>query len=755
MLAFRCALVIILLQPAIALALSLSQNESTKATQIVEVQPVEQCRQLQTRPCIGLVLGGGGARGSAHVGVLKAISELGIPIDLIVGTSVGAFVGGLYATGHSADHIEMLFNAADWDKGYRDALDRGRIPNRHKRQQDAFPIQLDLGFNGKDIKLPKGWIQGQGMKNLIDSMLGPYPELSSFDQLPIAFRAVAADAESGEQVILDSGDLATALQISMSLPGILRPIERDGRLLVDGGIANNLPVNIAKAMGADIVIAVDIGSPPQTRNNLSSSFAILKQLTNFLTQDNQDYQRSLITRNDVLLRPELDDIGILDFAKMPQGIELGYRAATAQLGSLLQQHHIPAEQAWDQSFNYQHIQLDNIVLHNHTRLSEEYILQRMNLVTGQAYSQQQIQQAVDRMYGQGSIARVTTSINRQIDGTSLHIKVEEKEWGPGYLDFKLSFEDNFRSFSLFEVGASYLYSNLSPYGAEWFTAVEFGTEKRLHSELYWPLKSSGFFLAPSATIEREVDAVTEDGKSLGDSIVTTYSADQAVGYEVNDRFDLRLGLDYEQGEIELPPLLAEVLMKDEPNFKKSALYIEGNYDSLDNPNFPRQGWQASFRGQRAHNEFLELTEYLNQFELEMTAAVSVGRHSLKPLLRIQSTFSKSSPVLLGNYALGGFLNLSGNERNYVTGPHLRFANLVYRYQLAKNNFGAINLPLYLGTSIEAGNVWTKASDASFGDILTSQSVFIGWDSPLGAAYLAYGNSETGNESLYVSLGVDY
>jgi len=286
-----------------------------------------QCPVNIDRPCVALVLGGGGARGSAHIGVLKALEERDIPIDIIVGTSIGSFVGGLYASGKSAEEIEELFVTADWNSGYRDDLSRSQIPNRRKRQLDSFPIHLDLGLDSTGIKLPKGFIRGQGMKALVDNMLGTYLEFDSFDQLPIPFRAVAADAETGEEVVLSEGDLATAMQISMSLPGVLRPIERDGRMLVDGGIANNVPVSVAKSLGAEIIIAVDIGSPGATQDDLQSGVTILRQLTSFLTRNNVAYQISLLSERDVLVHPQMDGIGLLSFDKTLEAETAGYTAA--------------------------------------------------------------------------------------------------------------------------------------------------------------------------------------------------------------------------------------------------------------------------------------------------------------------------------------------------------------------------------------------------------------------------------------------
>ena len=719
------------------------------------------------RTCVALVLGGGGARGSAHIGVLKVIEELQIPVDLVVGTSIGSFVGGLYASGYSAQAIEKMFLAADWNTGYQDKLDRSRRANRHKRQEDAFPIQLDIGFDGTEFKLPRGLIQGRGMKQLINSMLGIYPKFGSFNDLPIPFRAVAAEAETGKEVVLSQGDLATAMQTSMSLPGILRPIEWDGRLLVDGGVANNLPVSVAKELGADLIIAVDIGTPPAEQESLLSSFDIMMQMTNFLTKENQSYQRSLLGTTDILIKPDLETIDMLDFESIEDGIRAGEEAASEAVALHQLSHPIDFESrarsrkqilrdGKDRPLVLKRIELDN-----KTALADEFLLHRLDLLNEEAYYSDSIQNHLDRLYGQGTLARLNSSFETgeegegETDAYTMLLTAEEKEWGPGYLDFKLSFEDDFSSFSLFEVGASYLYTNLNPYGAELFSAMEFGTRKGINSELYWPIKTSGFFVAPALYANREVRSYAPDGDSLGDSIDTAYGIESAFGYEFSDRFDIRFGASHEKGNVKLPVILQSLFEQDKLKFEKNAVFVEAYFDSLNDADFPRKGWRMNLAGRRAKHTIYVLDDYVKQVDFELKAAVSLGRHALIPKLRIASSYSDQDQDVLGNYTLGGFLNLSGNERGFLTGPHLRFASLVYTYQLARNDYGALKLPLYLGLSLEAGNIWSSPSQVTVDDLIVGQSSFIGWDSPLGPAFLAYGRSEEGQESFYISLGIGF
>jgi len=215
-------------------------------------------RELVTRPTVGLVLSGGGARGAAHVGVIEVLDELQIPVDFIAGTSMGAIVGGLYASGMTADELAHVIETADWSALLTDRPPRAQRSFRRKSDDIGFLVDFDLGIDKSGLIFPEGFIQGQNLETALKRMALPAISIDDFDELPIPFRAVATDIVTGEAIVLDSGDLAGAMRASMSAPGIFKPVRRDGRILVDGGVSNNLPVQIVRDMGADILIVVDV-----------------------------------------------------------------------------------------------------------------------------------------------------------------------------------------------------------------------------------------------------------------------------------------------------------------------------------------------------------------------------------------------------------------------------------------------------------------------------------------------------------------
>src|SRR6201996_3590866 len=232
----------------------------------------------QVRPRICLVLSGGGARGIAHIGVLKMLEQLKIPIDCIAGTSMGAVVGGLYASGMTAAQIETTMRSVDWQEAFRDAPPRRDLGFRRKQDDRNFLVRLPLGLKHRQILLPKGFIQGQKLQETLRQLTLPFGENTDFDKMPTPFRAVATDLVNGSAVLLDQGDLAIAMRASISAPGVFAPVETQGRLLVDGGLAENLPVDVAREMHPDVLIVSDVSFPLLPRDRLDSALSISNQM---------------------------------------------------------------------------------------------------------------------------------------------------------------------------------------------------------------------------------------------------------------------------------------------------------------------------------------------------------------------------------------------------------------------------------------------------------------------------------------------
>src|SRR5687767_14767070 len=289
------------------------------------------------RPRIGLVLSGGGARGAAHIGVLEVLEENRVPVDAIAGTSMGAVVGGLYASGLSAAEIERVMTSVDWQDAFRDRPARKDLNFRRKLEDQNFLVKFPLGLKSRKFRLPRGLVQGQKLTQILRSLTLPVSQIQDFDELAIPFRAIATDIVTGERVVLDHGDLTTAMRASLSAPGVFAPVESEGRMLVDGGLSSNLPIDVAREMGVDVLIVVDCGFPLLERNKLDSVATVTNQMLAILIRHNASAQRKTLDERDVVIDPALGDFSSLDFTEHDKAMNIGEQAArgaSARLAAL-------------------------------------------------------------------------------------------------------------------------------------------------------------------------------------------------------------------------------------------------------------------------------------------------------------------------------------------------------------------------------------------------------------------------------------
>lgn len=289
--------------------------------------PDEDGGAEKNRPKIGLVLSGGGARGAAHVGVLKVLEQNHIPVDYIAGTSFGAIVGGLYAAGYSAAELEEILANIDWKNSLSGRASREESSFRRKQDDNGFLIKFKIGIKDGKLKLPSGLITPNNLRLTLQDLINEVVNVDDFDDLKIPFRAVATDLETGGAVVLDHGSLASAIVASMAVPALFPPVEYEGRLLVDGGVSNNVPVDVAREMGADIVIVVDISTPMMKKDDIESFTKVIDQLMLIMTNQNTAVQLASLSEKDILIRPDLDDIGFADFERALEAIPRGEESA--------------------------------------------------------------------------------------------------------------------------------------------------------------------------------------------------------------------------------------------------------------------------------------------------------------------------------------------------------------------------------------------------------------------------------------------
>ncbi len=717
----------------------------------------QRCPPVEERPCIGLVLGGGGARGGAHLGVIKQLEALHIPVDIITGTSIGSFVGGLYASGLRPDEIEQILLTTDWNEGYRDDPNRAEKPLRRRRQADLYASHFRVGVDLDGIKLPTGLIQGQSLSFMLERALGHHPVLQSFDQLPISYRAVAADLQSGTAVVFERGSLVEAMQASMAIPGVVSPPMHNDRLVVDGGIANNLPIDVAKSLGATRIIAVEIPAAEKSQAELASAITALEHLTDLLIRKNVDYQKSLLDpAQDLLLSPDVSAVGMLDFDLMDAAIAAGEQHANAMQAQLSRFSLTPAHYAhYRQQRNPADRQspvIDEIRLVNNSRLNDSVITALFDFAEGDRYDADTIQHSLNRVYSLGTFERVSHHLRNEDGHTLLLIEAEEKSWGPGYLDFRFEMADDFKYHNDFEVQLAYTLTNLSDLGGEWRSVAKLGTQKGFQTELYWPILRPDLFVSAAVELKRETLVLTSEGESLGDLVYTDTMPVLSLGWNPDPNSEIRIGWDYAEGNVRLPAVMQLVYQKAFLDYRRHGGFVALEYDRLDNVVFPRQGWRLNVDLANPYDELDGVSGQAQTFSTVFNGAYSLGNHTLATTLKWQSHYDDFNEVSLTNFQLGGLFNLSGYPSNELFGQHVRFAGLFYRYRLLSNQFGAVSLPLYLGFSAEAGNAWQKQGQVDYQQLIYAGSIYVGWDSPLGPLILAYANTDVGFDSFYLTVG---
>ncbi|KHT65135.1 phospholipase [Photobacterium gaetbulicola] len=728
----------------------------------------------ETRPQIGLVLSGGGAKGAAHIGVLSVLEENRIPVDVITGTSMGAYVGGMYAMGLSAQEVRYKTMDADWQSGYEDRVGRNDLELRRKQQNDNYQIYTDIGIDLKgNYQSKPGAFQGQGMATLLGNLTDNLPALESFDELAVPYRAVATDIVTVQPVVLERGHLATAMQASMTVPGALQPVRIGNQILVDGGIVNNMPVDAAQALGADVIIAVDLRDALFEEPQLNSAFNIIGQLTTFMTNTSADQQMALMGEGDVYLQPDVSFMLAPHFDKMDLAYVAGRKVALDALPQL--QRYQLSEQDYQTYLNDKldrrsrllaspAYYIDRIEVKNYTQRSSQALLEVMDLTTERVITNEEMDEAVKRLNRQDIFERITYQIEQQDQENVLVMDVREKSWGPAYLNLKFAFEDDFANRSDFAFGTQYIYTNLTDMGGEWQFEWLLGSWKKIDTSFYFPLDyQKNTYTSFGISWNREVREfiLSKDQADLidrepGSSVETEYSVYSGYaewGWNLQPWSSLAVGYRGGVGEV------SEININNKQDYTVHGPYLSFVYDDLDSLFFPRQGFmlrtEVGLGSSRSSiNDEETISSDSVYAELKLLKPFSYERHSLVSVLQAGGYDSDDVlPVYVQD--LGGLFNMSGYHRYELNGRYKLFGALVYSYRLMDNNFGALSVPVYVGASLEQGGVWDNQSDIGFDSSLSAGSVFLGLDTPVGPVYLAYGMAEGGQNSFYLSLGTTF
>ncbi len=706
------------------------------------------------RPRIGLVLSGGGARGLAHVGVLKVLEQMRVPIDAIAGTSMGAVVGGLYASGLTAAQIEAVVTSTEWQQAFRDRPPRADLSFRRKEEDQDFLVKFPLGLKSGNFLLPQGLFQGQKLTQLLRRLTLPVAGTGDFDHLPTRFRAVCTDLETGDAVVLEQGDLTTAMRASASAPGVFAPVEQGGRLLVDGGLADNLPVSVARAMGVDRLIVVDVGFPLQKRQRLASVATISNQMLAILIRRSSNVQRRSLAADDVLIDPELGDASSFDFGAIGRAISLGEdaaRAGAARLAGLALSPELYAQ--YRSTRDAARVGVARV---DYVRVAEgaqryDHALQSSfaPLANGQPPDAAQLERRVTDLYGRGNLESLDYSFETTPLGNGLVLDGRRNSWGPNYVRFGLSLQDDFEGNSSYNAAARFVLSELTTRGAEWVWDLQVGETPRIASEFYIPLDDDAhWFVSPQTQFQVRNVPLIEDGQRLAEYRVRSLEYGVDFGRDFGRSGELRAGVRRETGHSRVrlgdPTLPAS-------DFDVREYFGRYSYDHLDDVNFPRSGQSLSveWRGERTG---LGSDQPADLLSADWRIARSRGRNTAVFWASAGTNLNSNAATVRTLFPLGGFLNLSGLAPDSISGRSFAIARALYYRKVGRGGEGFLNVPAYIGFSYEVGNVWQERRDISFNSALQHGSVFLGLDTLLGPVYLGTGFGEQGRTAFYLFLG---
>ncbi|TBU96032.1 patatin-like phospholipase family protein [Stutzerimonas kirkiae] len=704
----------------------------------------------QPQPRTGLVLSGGAARGLAHIGVLKALEQYGVRIDAIAGTSMGAVIGGLYASGYSADELEALALELDWQQVLSDDPPRTDVPFRRKQDDRDFLVKRRLSFQDDgSLGLPLGVIQGQNLALLLERLLVHVSDTRDFDRLPIAFRAVATDIANDEKVVFSRGHLPQAIRASMSIPAVFAPVEVDGRLLVDGGMVDNVPMDVARAMGVERLIVVDIGTPLKPRKELLTVVDVLNQSITMMTRRNSESQLETLSAEDLLVQPVLAGFASTDFGRTRELIDAGYRAASALENRLQGMREPSGDFATAQALGAEPRtpRIDSIRIVNTSKVDDRVIRRYLRQPLGQPLDLERLQKDMGTLYGLDYFEQIEYRVEHGKQGNTLVIDSRGKRSGTDYLRLGINLSDDFRGDSAFNIGASYRKNGLNPLGAEWLTRIQLGDHQELYSEFYQPLDiGSRWFVAPSLFVDAlNVESIL-DNDPIAEYRLQRYGYNLNLGRQIANNGEIRFGISQAWGEARV-----RVGEQQLPEFSFTEGYYKLQYafDTLDNVDFPHEGEEIDLSLRQYDNSLGSDERYL-QWRIDLNKAFSHGVNTWVVGGRYGRTLDDTE-VVTSSFLLGGARQLSGFRQDALSGQNVSLGRLLYYRRMSERSFLPLDFPLYLGASLERGRAWNNDNAFDSGYI-NAASIFLGYDTPLGPLNFSYGFNDERERALYLNLG---
>lgn len=725
------------------------------------------------RPKVGLVLSGGGARGVAHIGVLKVLEEMRIPVDFIAGTSMGSLVGGFYASGLSPEEMEKRIASIDWPSVFKDDPARKDIPWRQKRDDFTELFGLELGFRDGRLLVPLGTVAGYKFEFLMTEFVGLEAGRNerSFDSLPIPYRAVAMDLESGDMRVFDHGYLVKAMRASMSIPAAFSPVEIGGRLYVDGGMVRNLPVDVVRKAGCEIVIAVNLGTPPLRRDQITSGGAVALQAINLMTEQNVKASLGELTDRDILidLIPGLGDFSSGDFSGAMKTIPIGIEAARKMEDRLRVLSVGNADyRTWQESraarkpseVEVTDIQVADTMKRVNPEVIEAEIKQKPTVIEsrleerrGELTELQALHRNLETVYGRGDFERLDYRLKDSANRRVLEVQGVEKSWGPNYLRFGIGYSSDFTEEQRLFTSLMHRMTWINSLGAEWRNDLSVGYTSGFHSEFYQPFtRRVGVFAAPWFDLQQDHISYYLGGEWLGEYKVNTIRGGLDLGLQ-GRLGEVRFG--FFQGTLKTDARFGILStgggrLVPEYDLRQGGWMGSVVLDQLDQVSFPRQGFLFGAKGFMTDPDYGGDDDY-NKVEMTFLKPFNVDRHTLTLGLAWGESPDSSLPIF-DLFKLGGFQRFSGYLLDQLVGDSYYLGRLVYSWRFTDLP-QALGRGVYLGGTFEAGEVRNRFDPTTAGGALYCGSVFFAADTILGPFYLAYGHAKDGSDAFYIMLGL--
>lgn len=704
------------------------------------------------RPKVGLVLGGGGARGAAHIGVLEVLERLRIPVACVAGTSMGALVAGAWAAGLTPAEMRQDLGKADWGDMFRDDPGYEDLNFRNKRLQQRFLPGTETGLTAGGAVAVPGVVSGQKIKLFFNHLVRADTGERELQQLPLPVSIIATDIGTGERVVLRDGSLTLAMRASMSVPGLLSPLEYRGRKLVDGGLVDNVPIReVRERCGADVVIAVNVGSPPLKPEQVLGLLSITTQMVALLTEQNVSASLATLKPQDVYIQPDLGDLTAGSFDRHAEAVEMGRAAAEALVERLAPLGvPAPAYAAWKRSVAVRERdvpRIDEVEIAGLGRVNPEVVRRYLEQRDGQPLDTQALNRDLLRAYGDGFYERVDYTVLSREGRNVLRLFPVEKSWGPDYLRLALRLDSNLSQGSSYLLRAGYQKTWLNRLGGELLVVGELGSTTGGSVEFYQPVDDTqrGFF---SAALEYRRERV--DYWFIEQRIAEYRSARTRLdlGFGLNFRLLGQARLGWRETRVstglETGLDVLGALATNRAERASGGWLLALDLEQADRLYFPSRGWSLKaslFDSPR--REYARLS-------LEGGNAVPWDRY----VLSARASWVKATRGQLPlNDAgrLGGLLNLTGFAAGQMVGDNVAYAQLRGERVIGRAPLG-LRGELRAGIALEAGRVGVPYTRQVREGTLHSLAVYLGGETPVGPFFLGVGRGSGGSVNAYLVIG---